>query len=159
MSNYPRITLLLLRLSMGWLMFYAGITKVLDPNWSAAGYLENAQTFSSFYAWLAQPAILPFINFVNEWGLTLLGISLILGIFVRLSTIFGAVLMLLYYFPVLEFPLIGTHSYLVDEHVIYAIALLVLGALNAGQEWGLDERLADTKFFKKHRKLRKWLYS
>lgn len=157
MSKNSKITLLLLRLGMGWLMFNAGFVKVLDPEWSAAGYLENAQTFPSFFAWFAQPEILPFTDFVNEWALTLLGISLILGIFVRLSTKLGAVLMLLYYFPVLEFPLIKPYYLLVDEHIIYAIVLLVIGALHAGRDGGLDEWFTATKFFKKHPKLRDWL--
>lgn len=119
-------------------MFYAGITKVLNPEWSAAGYLNNAKTFTGFYQWLAQPDILPQINFINEWGLTLLGVSLILGAFVRLSSILGAILMLLYYFPVLQFPLIPPHSYLVDEHIIEALVLILFAALQAGRVWGLD---------------------
>ncbi|MBI2607898.1 MAG: DoxX family membrane protein [Candidatus Doudnabacteria bacterium] len=145
MSQYQKVVILLLRLSTGWLIFYAGVTKIADPNWSAAGYLNNAKTFSGFFEWLASPGLLPVTNFVNEWGLTLLGISLILGLGVRLSSVLGGVLMLLYYFPVLEFPLIPPHSYIVDEHIIYAFALLVLGALNAGRIYGLDKKLP-TKF-------------
>ena len=128
---------LLLRLAMGWMMLYAGITKVLDPGWSAAGYLKSAKTFVGFYQWLAQPDIIPFINFINEWGLTLLGVSLILGIFVRLSSLLGVLLMLLYYIPVLSFPYVG-HGYIVDEHVIYALVLLFFAASRAGRIWGLD---------------------
>ena len=128
---------LLLRLAMGWMMFYAGTTKVLDPGWSAAGYLKSAKIFAGFYQWLAQPDIIPFINFINEWGLTLLGVSLILGIFVRLSSLLGVLLMLLYYIPVLSFPYVG-HGYIVDEHVIYALVLLFFAASRAGRIWGLD---------------------
>ena len=128
----------LLRIGMGWLMFYAGITKVLNPAWSAQGYLKGAKTFPGFYQWLLQPDVLPIINFINEWGLTLLGVSLILGIGVRLSSIFGAVLMLLYYFPILDFPYPNPHSYIVDEHIIYALVLLLLAGLRAGRIWGLE---------------------
>ena len=135
---------------------YAGITKVLDPNWSAAGYLNNAKTFPEFYAWLASPPILPFINIVNEWGLTLLGISLLLGVFVRLSSIGGAALMLLYYFPVVEMkafeffptltvPYIGEHAVLVDEHIVYVLALVALAAFAAGRTWGLDNMVSKNK--------------
>lgn len=138
MNTFQKISLLLLRLSLGWLMFYAGITKIVDPAWSAAGYLTNAQTFQSIYAWFAQPAILPVTNFLNEWGLTLIGISLIVGAFVRLSSTLGILLMLLYYFPVLTFPTIGAHSFLVDEHIIYALVFLLLLAYRAGRVWGLD---------------------
>ena len=103
MNITQRVMLFALRLAMGWMMLYAGITKVLDPQWSAAGYLKGAKTFAGLYQWLLSPGILPAVNFINEWGLTLLGVSLILGIFVRLSSVLGAVLMLLYYFPVLIF--------------------------------------------------------
>lgn len=133
----------LLRVTLGWLMFYAGITKLLDPSWSARGYLLGAKTFTGFYHWLTAPGVLPLVDFLNEWGLTLLGVSLILGIAVRLSGVLGAILMLLYYFPVLTFPTIGEHSYLVDEHIIYATALLVLASIRAGRAWGLEEWCAN----------------
>ncbi|MDP4001191.1 MAG: DoxX family membrane protein [bacterium] len=149
MNQYQKLTVFLLRVSTGWLLFYAGITKILDPEWSAAGYLTHAKTFSGLFEWFASPAILPFTNFVNEWGLTLLGASLILGIGVRLSSVLASGLMLLYYFPVLEFPIIAPHSYIVDEHIIYALALLVLGILKSGRIYGLDDKLAKDPRFQK----------
>ena len=127
-----------MRIATGWMMFYAGITKIIDPNWSAAGYLQGAKMFPAFYQWLLQPSIIPTVNFVNEWGLTLLGVSLILGIGVRLSSILGAVLMLLYYLPILDFPYPNPHSYIVDEHVIYIFVLLFFASIRAGRIWGLE---------------------
>src|SRR3989344_8785239 len=140
MSKSSRVFLLLSRLALGWLFLYAGFTKLINPDWSAAGYLMNAKTFAGFYQWLASPSLLPITNFLNEWGLTLIGLALILGIFVRLSSVLGALMMILYYFPVLEFPRLE-HAYLVDEHIIYALILLLLAALKAGRYWGLDEKL------------------
>ncbi len=122
---------------MGWLMLYAGVTKLLDPQWSATFYLKGAKTFPAFYQWFLQPDVLPITNLLNAWGLTLVGIALILGIAMRLSVWGGIALMALYYFPILDFPLVGERSYLVDEHVIYAAALLVLGVFGAGRAWGL----------------------
>ncbi len=142
---------------MGWLMFYAGITKVLDSNWSAEGYLQSAKTFAGFYNWLAQPDLLPSVNFINEWGLILLGVSLILGVFVRLSSIGGAVLMLLYYFPVLDFPYPNPHSYLVDEHIIYALVLAYFAAARAGRIYGLENWCSDLPICARFPKLREWL--
>ncbi|MBI5621746.1 DoxX family membrane protein [Candidatus Falkowbacteria bacterium] len=129
----------LLRVALGILFGYAGISHLTTSGWSAGGYLMNAKTFSGFYAWLAGSSILPLVNFVNEWGLTLLGISLALGLFVRFSAPLGALLMLLYYFPVLNFPLVGEHGWLVDEHIVYLFALLYLAAENAGTVYGLDK--------------------
>lgn len=154
MNRFHDISLLILRVSLGWLMLYAGLSKVLNPEWSAEGYLKGSKTFVGFYSWLTEPAVLPVINFVNEWALTLLGVSLILGLFVRLSGILGALLMLLYYFPVLTFPYIEPHSFLVDEHIVYALALLVLSALRGGKILSLDFQLAKSDFFTK---MRSWL--
>ncbi len=136
-----KISLFLLRVSMGWLMFYAGITKVLNPEWSSAGYLKTAATFSGLYQWFLQPEILPVIDFINEWGLTSLGISLMLGLFVRLAAPLGALLMIFYYLPILKFPYVASHSFLVDEHIIYALVLIFLAAIKSGNIWGLGKYL------------------
>lgn len=130
---------------------------MLDPTWSAAGYLKGAKSFVGFYEWLASPAMLPMTNFVNEWGLTLLGVSLILGIGVRLSSVFGAVLMLLYYIPILDFPYPNTHSFIVDEHIIYISALLLLGSLRAGRVWGLESWCSRLPVCSRFPRLREWL--
>lgn len=157
MINSRHLPLFLLRLALGWLFFYSGITKVLNPDWSAAGYLQGAQTFAGFYHWLLQPDILPAINFLNEWGLLLLGIALILGVFVRVAAVLGALLMLLYYFPGLDFPRIGKTGYLVDEHIIYALSLLVLAAFRAGRMWGLEKWCSQLPICSRFPRLRWWL--
>ena len=139
-----KITLLLLRLSLGWYMFYAGITKVLDPNWSAEGYLKGAKILSGFYLWFASPGILPFINFINEWGLTLLGVSLILGVFVKYSAPLGALLMLLYYLPLgIIHP--DAHSLVVDDHVILGLLLVYFTFKGSGGWWSLEKYLGKSK--------------
>ncbi|MBI4079523.1 MAG: DoxX family membrane protein [Candidatus Levybacteria bacterium] len=127
--------LLLLRLAIGWFFLYSGVTKVFDPTWSAAGYLTNAQTFGWLYQWFASSQLLPIINVVNSWGQLLLGISLITGLYVRQGGVAGAILMLLYYFPILKFPFAGEHALLIDEHIIYAIALLYLSRVNIEPLW------------------------
>ena len=157
MSSFQSFSLFLLRIATGWLMFYAGVTKIIDSTWSAASYLQGAKTFPAFFQWFLQPGALPMINFVNEWGLTLLGVSLILGIFVRFSSLLGVLLMLLYYFPVLDFPYPNVHSYIVDEHIIYALALLVLGAFRAGRVWGLEEWCSNLPICRRFPQYRRWL--
>ncbi len=134
-----RVSLLLMRLGLGVLFFYAGITKVLNPKWTAAGYLQGAQTFRGFYAWLASPANIGWVNFMNEWGLTLLGLSLFFGLLVRFSAPLGALIMALYYLPSLNFPYVGQHYFLVDEHVIFILCLALLYFTRAGEYFGLDK--------------------
>lgn len=140
MTKSQKVSLLFLRIISGWLLFYAGITKVLNPEWSAAGYLSNAKTFSGFYDMLLNPSVLPIINILNEWGLTLLGIALLLGLFTRISSVLAAILMLLYYFPILAFPYAGDHSFIVDDHIMYVGAFVILYYFNAGKYWGLDAK-------------------
>ena len=156
-EKLQKVSLFVLRFALGWLLFYAGITKVFNPTWSAAGYLKGAKTFTEFYLWLTNPGILPVVNFINEWGLTLLGISLIFGVFVRLSSIFGAVLMLLYYFPILQFPYAGEHAFLVDEHIIYISVLLFFAASKAGRVYGLENWCASLPICNQFPRLRNWL--
>lgn len=138
MKNKMKMVIFLLRLSLGWLFLYAGLTKISNPEWTSVGYLKSAKTFADLYAWFAAPANIGWVNFLNQWGLTLIGISLILGLAVRWSSLAGIVLMALYYFPILQFPYVGEHFYIVDEHVIYSLGLLVLYFGKAGEYFGLD---------------------
>src|SRR5689334_13739346 len=143
MTKYQKIFLVLLRLALGGLFLYSGFTKITDPAFSAGGYLNSAANFTGFYHWLAQPNILPLVGFLNSWGQFALGLSLVLGIFVPISTVLGAAMMILYWLP-LNFPHPDAHSYIVDEHIVYATALLLLGSLNAGKVWGLENWVAKT---------------
>ncbi len=150
------MTLVALRIAMGWMYFYAGITKVIDPTWTAEGYIKGAKNFTWFFQWLLSPQILPVVNFLNEWGLTLLGVSLILGIGVRLSSILGAILMMMYYVA-LPFPYPNAHSLVVDEHMIYTAVLLFFAAVRAGRTGGLEEWCSNLPICVKFPKLREWL--
>lgn len=140
MSKAQKISLFLLRIGLGFFFFYAGFSKVIDPSWSAAGYISSAKNFVNFYEALLSPSILPIVNFLNVWGLTLLGLSLITGIFVRLSSILGIILMTLYYLA-LPFPHPDTHSFIIDDHIILILALLVVINLGAGKIWSLTRRV------------------
>lgn len=136
MTNLQTISLVALRVAMGWMFFWAGITKVLDPEWTSAGYLSQAKAFTEIFAFLSSPNILPIVDFLNQWGLTLLGVSLILGVWVSISAPLGAVLMILYYLP-LGFPEPNPHAYVVDEHIIYFVVLVILTVFNAGASWSI----------------------
>jgi len=151
MTSPQKFFLFLLRIVAGWMFFYAGITKVLNPQWSAEGYLKGAKAFTWFFQIILDPSVLPIVNFMNKWGLTLLGISLILGLFVRFSSLLGVLLMALYYIA-LGFPYPNPHSYIVDEHIIYISILLFFAAVKAGRVFGLDG-----KRIHHHSGLRRWL--
>lgn len=138
MTDATRITILLLRLALGWIFLYAGLSKLLDPAWTSAGFLGNAKTFPALFDWFASAGNLPWVDFLNQWGPLLIGIGLIVGFLTRLASSFGILLMLLYLLPQLHFPFVGQNSLLVDQHVTFILVLVLLIVAGAGRFWGLD---------------------
>lgn len=133
----------LLRILLGWFMFFAGIEKVLDPAWSASGFLSNAKTFPSFYAWFGDPSNSWWIDPMNAWGIMLIGIALLLGIAIRPAALFGALLMILYYFPQNVFPSVP-HGFIVEYHFIYATAFILIAFFAPARKFGLGRKLQNT---------------
>ena len=133
-----RVTLaaVVLRLLLGWFMFVDGLQILLTPNWSASGFLLGAKTFPQFYAWFAQPGFAWWVNPLNSWGITLVGVALILGVGVRPAAWAGAALMILYYFPHYVFPSVP-HGYIVEEHIIDAAVFVLIALMPQAQAFGL----------------------
>lgn len=136
MEKLVKISLLILRVYLGWYFFYTGIFQVLTHEWTIQSNLMNTKNFAYFYQWLTSPAVLTILNFLNEWGLILLGFFLILGIFTRLTSLLGAVLMIfyftLYYLPILQL------NFMVDKPLVYALVLILFAGMQAGRYYGLD---------------------
>lgn len=131
-----------LRLVMGWILFYAGITKLLDPTWSSEYLLVETGAKSVPLAWLWPPLAehwLWLVDPLNEWGQTLIGLALILGALVRFAAGMGIVMMTLYYFA--HLPL--EWGFLVDYHVVYIMILFGLAAIGAGRLLGVDYYLEE----------------
>lgn len=129
-----------LRLALGWYFMYAGISKIINPAWSAAGFLNNATSLKSLYAWFGSPTNIGWVNTLNEWGLLLIGLGLVIGLWTRYASIAGIVLMVLYYFPGLDFPMAGEHAFIVDDHIIFIIILSLFIVTDIGKYKGLDGR-------------------
>ncbi len=137
MMNYSKgqiIALVALRIVIGWHFLYEGLTKIFQPEWTSGAYLMDSRGFlSGFFIWIAShPSVLSAADFLNEWGLTLVGLSLILGILTRLGTIAGMLLLLFYYLShpawvgyEYIFPLEGAY-FVVDKNIIEMVALLVI---------------------------------
>ncbi len=138
MNSFQKVVLFVARLSMGWFFLYAGISKLLNPDFTSVGYIMQTNYLVDLYSWFASPGILPVIDFLNVWGQIALGVALIIGLWTRFSSVVGIFLMVMYYIPVLNFPLAGAHGYIVDDHVLYMATFLVLYAFRAGTYWGLD---------------------
>jgi thiosulfate dehydrogenase [quinone] large subunit len=132
-----------LRIMLGWFMFADGLQILLQPNWSATGFLLHAKTFPAFYAWFASPYNIWWIDPLNSWGITLVGLALLIGVGVRPAAWAGFALMILYYFPHNVFPYV-TYGFIVEEHVIYAAAFLLIAVSPYAQSWGLSNNLRGT---------------
>jgi thiosulfate dehydrogenase [quinone] large subunit len=86
-------------------------------------------------------------------GLGGIGIAVTLGVGLRVSAIAGSVMMLMMWlaeFPPDRFTTAGEPSMstnpLIDYHVIYAIALVVVALTYAGNTWGLGQKWAALPF-------------
>ena len=103
---------------------------------------------SGFFVSIASnDRLLKFVDFLNEWGLLLIGLGLILGIFNKLSCYAGMIILALYYlshppFLGIEFAFPTEGNYLiVDKNLIELIALGTLALLPTSQFLGLDRLL------------------
>jgi len=153
----PMATVLLcLRIVIGWQLLYEGLAKLLTPDWTAAPYLLLSRGFfPGFFHWLGSiPGLVGVVNFLNTWGLILIGAGLILGCMTRLASGFGVALLALYYLA--QPPLIRTnywapvegHYMVVNKTLVELMVLVVFLFVPAGALWGLD-RLLQSRRLKK----------
>jgi thiosulfate dehydrogenase [quinone] large subunit len=134
-----RTLLVLLRLAMAWVFLYAASHQVF-ANWSVAGFLGSTKTFHWLFAPMTAPGWAAVITVLVGYGHLLIGLSLLSGLLVRISAIFGIGLMLVYWMAHLDFPYVSdTNNFLIDEHIVDALVLGLLIAQRAGHAYGLDE--------------------
>ena len=74
-NGLKMVTLIALRMLIGWHILYEGIVKLLSPGWSSASFLGESQwILSSFSNWIiSKPDVLRLVDFLNKWGLTAIG--------------------------------------------------------------------------------------
>ena len=125
------ITITLIRVAIGWHFLYEGLSKLFMESWTSQGYLANATGFlSGFYHWLAASETLTgAVDFLNVFGLMVVGLALFIGLFVRFASSAGILLLILYYFayPPWGTSLFGSpegHFFIVNRNLIEAFLLL-----------------------------------
>ena len=146
LSRTQMITIVVLRVVIGWHFLYEGLSKLTTPGWSASGYLlQSRGPFSAPFRWMAaDPSVLANVNLLNKWGLTAIGLGLILGCFTRVASAAGLLVILLFY--LCNPPFVGYFysiptegSYLVvNKNLVEAAALAVVLVTNSGRAAGLD---------------------
>jgi thiosulfate dehydrogenase [quinone] large subunit len=143
----PQMTaVVVLRVLIGWHFLYEGLSKLTTPGWSASGYLTQSRgPFAGLFRWMAaDPNVLANVNLLNKWGLTAIGLGLILGCFTRTAAAAGLVVILLFY--LCNPPFVGYYysipaegSYLVvNKNLVEAAALVVVMVTGSGLVAGLD---------------------
>ena len=136
--------LVVLQIVIGWHFLYEGLVKLLQPEWTAAGYLQMSNwIFSGLFQWIADtPSVLSVVNFLNIWGLILIGAALMLGVFARFASVMGMLLLLFYYlsnppFVGLEFGVPQEGNYLVvNKNLVELFALGILLVFPTGGIYG-----------------------
>jgi len=122
------------RIAVGWHFLYEGVSKIFTPNWTAARFLEQSDwLLSDVFHWIASnPAALEAVNFMNVWGLVLIGLGLFLGLFTRIASFAGILLLGLYYLaspPIIGSPgetVGGGHFLIVNMNLIETAVLGLL---------------------------------
>ncbi len=135
LSKTQLSALVALRVLTGWYFLYEGVTKLLSPTWSAYGYLMDSKGWlTPVFTWMADtPLVLNMVNYLNIYGLTLIGLSLMLGIFSRTGSIGAIVMLALFYLshpPLMDvsYVLRPEGSYLwVDKNLIIMASVVVSG--------------------------------
>jgi len=138
--------LALLRIVIGWHFLFEGISKAFTPSWSSADFLMLSNwLFAGFFHWIAvTPAVLAAANFIVIWGLIIMGLFLMLGLFDRITSLAGMALIALFWLA--NPPLTGLdfglpregHYLIVDKNVVEFFALFVLALFPSGRFLGLE---------------------
>jgi thiosulfate dehydrogenase [quinone] large subunit len=133
-----------LRVVIGFTFFWAFIDKLFGLGYATPaakswlnggsptkGFLSSSSgPFRGFYTSIAGDG---WANWLFMLGLAALGVALLLGIGMRVAAVSGAILYLMMWTVVLP----PSNNPVVDEHVIGALAVIVLGLASAGDTVGL----------------------
>ena len=145
-STWQLWSLVILRVAVGWHFLYEGVTKLINPNWSSLGYLmDSGGMFEGLFQSMAgNPAVLNVVDFLNIWGLILIGAGLILGLFTRIAAIGGILLLAFYYLshpPILgviyAIPSEGNYLW-INKNLIELLTLWVILLFPTWRQIGVD---------------------
>ena len=142
------VSLAVTRMLLGFVFLWAFLDKLFGLGYATpsvrawinggsptTGFLKSADgMFASFFNGLAGNAL---VDWLFMLGLLGVGVGLILGIAMRLSTISGAVMLILMWLAALPLD----NNPLIDDHIVYAAVLAIfwfglpLQRLSLGHNW------------------------
>jgi len=145
-----RRVLAVLRLATGFIFLWAFLDKTFGLGFStlskaswlsggapSQGFLKSPAVtgpFKGFFAAIASPTT----DVLFMLAMLAVGAAVMAGIGLRISAIAGTIVLLFMYLA--EWPFTANAAStnpLVDYHVIYALALIVIAVVSAGDTWGL----------------------
>jgi thiosulfate dehydrogenase [quinone] large subunit len=145
-----RVALAVLRIATGFVFLWAFLDKAFGLGFStpverawinggtpAQGFLTSPAVtgpLTDFFAGLANPLV----DVLFMLAMLGVGLAVVLGIGLRVSAVVGSGVMLLMYLA--EWPFAANAAStnpLVDYHVVYALALVAIAFLSAGDTFGL----------------------
>ncbi|RKS71023.1 thiosulfate dehydrogenase [quinone] large subunit [Actinomadura pelletieri DSM 43383] len=145
------------RFAVGWVFVWAFLDKLfglghetpaakawIDGGSPTEGFLANAPKgpFAGFYHDIAGAAWADWLFMI---GLGAIGAALILGIGMRIAAVTGAALLVMMWTAVLP----PENNPFMDDHLIYAILLVGLALVSAGDTLGLGRWWGDTRLVKR----------
>lgn len=165
----PSAALAGLRIATGFVFLWAFLDKLFGLGYSTTserawinggspteGFLSNVFVgpFASTFRSMAGDA---WVDWLFMLGLLAIGAAVFLGVGLRLAAVSGTVLMALMWasewHPAKHTSageLTSSTNPLVDYHVIYALALIVIAATYAGDRWGLGRIWARVPLVQRH---------
>ncbi len=146
------------RISLGWVFLWAFLDKLFGLGHETTRAQAWINGGSPTYGFLAKGSKGPFADFYHgiagatwaNWlfmiGLAGIGIALVAGVAMRIAAGAGALMLVLMWTAVLP----PANNPFMDDHIVYAMVLVLLAALGAGRFVGLGgvwERLAIVQRF------------
>ena len=145
-----RRVLAVLRLSVGFIFLWAFLDKTFGLGYStpsarawihggapSQGFLKSPAVvgpLKPFFASIASPTT----DVLFMLGMLAIGVAVMLGIGLRISAVAGSIILLFMYLAEWAFGANAESTNpLVDYHIVFALSLIVIAVLSAGDGWGL----------------------
>ena len=144
-QKVARYTMAAARISLGWVFLWAFLDKTFGLGHETAHGAAWIRGGSPTKGFLAFAAVGPFKGLYHsiagatwaDWlfmvGLLAIGVALLLGVTMRLAAASGALMLVLMWTVTLP----PANNLFMDDHLIYAMLLVILAAAGAGATLGL----------------------
>jgi thiosulfate dehydrogenase (quinone) large subunit len=163
-SATGRRTLAVLRIATGFIFLWAFLDKTFGLGYSTVsahawinggtpsqGFLKSPAVvgpFKPFFATIASPTT----DVLFMLGMLAIGVAVILGVGLRISAVAGTIILVFMYLAEWTFgPNAASTNPIVDYHIIFALSLIVVAVLSAGDAWGFGRSWKRLNIVQNHR--------